>query len=340
MSAKEHVKVFSLQPGGSSRKFNVAKFRDPVNELCNKSGKSREMRIARAAPRSRDPELRLDTGSRVYEGEKEMVGTSSLAGSCYAIFELDSAKGIIRVHDVNDWYSFRPEQQYAMLSTEDAELALSQGDHRGRQQEERLNKLRRDDGITASARRAAELAEEIKAAEEMGIKLSKHAIQSEKGATVEIEEEEDEFDDGADPEWNGGGANFTEEDGRDGLDVEDDDAFDDDDDDAFEEDDVLAMGARQDAKRWASSRAGASQVGAGEIGVDESGDVEIEEGDAEESEWSKKHKEALKAQSRMLRQAAQQAGEIVSDEEEDDQSNEDDVAEMLHEVAIRRNGGA
>jgi len=119
------------------------------------------------------------------------------------------------------------------------------------------------------------------------------------------------FDDGAAP---GMGGDMDNEDGREGLDMEDEDLFDDDENDAFEDDDEQAVHERQEAQR-----------GDGTLG--DTGEIDDPvEATGARSDWGKSVREARKGVSKYEKEAA------GVDDDDDDDDDDDEGTDLLRSI--------
>ena len=169
-----------------------------------------------------DANWHLETPGRAYEGVREAVGTSSSQTSCYVLFRVDERSRIMEAIPLAEWASYRPAISYETFTSEQAEQALSSNDHQGAKSDARMSKfLRHGD-----------------------------ADDAEGGAAFGGGEDGFEEEGG---EEGGGAGMWDDEDGREGLDMEEEDLFDDDEDDHGFEDDEEAVSARNEGKNWASS---------------------------------------------------------------------------------------
>eukprot|EP00965_Chrysotila_dentata_P111798 3697187-Pleurochrysis_carterae.AAC.2 len=202
----------SVKQQANVKQLQLAKFREPVSALERNS--AADVQLVSREPSTRnggEPLWRMSVPGRKYEGFKESAGASSGSSSCYVLFKADPKNKVLEVVNVGEWASYRPAISYDTMSAEDAEAAMLASDHRGAKTDARIDKFRKHNDQDDGAASAAPVP----------------------GASAFDDED---FDDGAAEDFFGGGAD-GEEDGREGLDMEDDDLFDDDEDDVGAEDD-------------------------------------------------------------------------------------------------------
>jgi len=316
---------FALKAAGSAAKPRLlAKFRDPMPSLDPRPGEPPAATLTRQQPvagktayrqgRTPDPIYTLRAPeNKTFEGTKEAAGGGA---SSYVLLRVEAGDGRagprnVQVVPVEEWVSFRPSITYETLDIDEAEKALQQNDFRGSKSDSRLAGLRK------GSRGEGGAAEEPMA----------------EGF------EEDLFDDGAE-EMNGGFGTVTgweEEDGREGLDVEDEEMFDDDEDEYFEEDEGAA-GARAEAAKLAVHEAARVRLGP----TAEDPEEELEGDKPEETgEWKTFQKKMLQME-RRERRAMEEPGEEDEEDEEDDEEDAEGGKEALRRILgnTRRQGDA
>ena len=298
-------------PSAGKRVFEAAKFRDRVPAL---EARSSSVRVERQlGGRPSEQRFVLDAGSKRYEGTREAVGTSAQTASCYMVVHVKD--GAMEMMPLADWYAFRPAVTHATLGSEDAEDAMKRREKRSVMAEQKIEeKIAKQLGEDAAEGGASAAARKKRA-----------------------KAEDDEFDDGAGPEW--AASEMRDEDGNEGLDMEDEaQEFEDNDEDAFLDDDAIAFNERVQAKQSASLRAQKVRRSADDDDDDDELAEEEEEeeegvvggglgGDAASSEWSRRAKEDLRAERKQLREEA--GGE---EEEEEDDDEWDDGLQTLKQI--------
>tara|TARA_B110001452_G_scaffold177970_1_gene149332 strand:+ start:257 stop:1573 length:1317 start_codon:yes stop_codon:yes gene_type:complete len=299
-------------PGGSRRNYTVAKFRARMPQLSDSSSR---VRMGVKKGELGEQQWALEVGCSTYEGTRERIGGTLgvAATSSYALFRMDPETGVLtllpqgqekksgaqKTHEV-EWYDFRPALTHETISMDDAIKAMDRQDHSGSRVKGReLKKLNQGDGDD----------DEAQAQEERTL------------------DESDEFDDGADAAFR----ENKDEDGREGLDMEnEDDIFDDDDDDFFAEDDEEAVESRLQAKQFG---AGESTLAGVEANEEEQEADEGEEGVEGSDEWKKTSKEVLKAERR-------QRAKDDDDDDFDDDDDDDDEGEAALKALLSESGSA
>jgi len=299
------------------REYHIANFRTAVPEMQDKTSKA--VKIKRNTTSRTEPPMLLSAGKKTYEGTREGVGTSSSKSSSYVLFRVDE-KGKLSAYPLASWHSFKPSINYETMTLEQAES------WEGRK------------GLPPKKLSgASSLRDKLK--EQLSERSDEVARQ---GGTSDDDDDDDGgggtgrqggMDDGGDGDafdaGDDGGLMMTEmenEDGREGLDVEDDD-FDDDDNDAFEDDDDEAIGARQAAQK----------SGTGDRGVAGEIDDEVDASTAaQKSDWGKSVKEARKGVSAYEKEQGHR--KRADDEESDDDDDDDDLGKELLREVMRANG--
>jgi hypothetical protein len=307
--------TYALKAAGTAAKPRLlAKFRERIPALEPRPGEPAAGTLTRQQPaaskaaqrhgRTPDSVYTVSASGKTFEGTKETAGAGA---STYVLMRVEPSDGRggprnVQVLPIEEWVSFRPAITYDTLDIDEAEKSLQQNDFRGSKSDARIASLRKGGHDEASA------------------------VEEPAGA----EFEEDLFDDGADtagPASGGGG--WQEEDGREGLDVEDEgDMFDDDDDEFFEEDD-LAAGARQEAAKMVGQEVARVRLG---IADDDQEDEVESEKPEETSEWKTYQKKILKADRREWRR--EEDPDFDEDEEEEEEEEEDTEGgkEMLRRI--------
>eukprot|EP00310_Coccolithus_braarudii_P017991 CAMPEP_0183334964 /NCGR_PEP_ID=MMETSP0164_2-20130417/3403_1 /TAXON_ID=221442 /ORGANISM="Coccolithus pelagicus ssp braarudi, Strain PLY182g" /LENGTH=487 /DNA_ID=CAMNT_0025504213 /DNA_START=13 /DNA_END=1476 /DNA_ORIENTATION=+ len=284
----------------TGRTHQLARFRDKVPAL--ETDQEKVSMSSKRTVRAGEPQWLLKTAERTYEGSKEAAGGgfSSATKTEYVLFKLDSQSRVLEVTPIKEWAAYKPAISYTTFTAEEAEAAMSSQDVGGTKAEARLDKLKGKDkkGAVDTAEGGGEGADE--------------------GAVSNDVEAAFDFDDGTG--GGDGGLCEMDEDGREGLDMEEEDLFDDDDDDAgFEEDDAAAFARTEGAAAAAGEAAKVTHFG---VELEDGAD----EGEEGEADWGKSVKDDLKAEKKRRRDE----GELEEEEEEDDDDDEDDEgAELL-----------
>ena len=277
-SSSGSAKTFTFRASTSTkRRFDIAKFRDRVPAF--EDTKSVSVTLAHKAARS-DPDLVINTGAKRYEGSRESAGGLT-QGSCYIAVRVDAQTGVMTAMPLTDMYSFKPAITYHTYDEKKAEELMAKMGNRKAMLEERL--------LAKKAHHAAG-DDDDDDPDRPGLK-------------AELVDDDDVFDDGAEPGW--AAREDRDEDGNDGLDMEDEDLFDDDEDDGFGDDDDVALQERLHAKESAAEAA-SKRHGPGDGDSadehEEKDDEDEEDGRAApESEWGRRTKEDLRAERKRLR---------------------------------------
>jgi hypothetical protein len=291
--------------GSKGRKYLAGKFRERVSAL---ERPSTSVRIARkTGVRPSEQGLVLDIDGKRYEGTQEMVGTSTDQSTGYVVCKID--RGVMTLTPLAEWYAVKPAITHATIGFDEYEDRM-----------EARNK--------SAARMDARLKETAKVEVE----------DSQEDANVAALPDDDDFDDGAGPDW---AANeMRNEDGNEGLDMEDEDLFEDDEDDGLGDDDETAFQARQQTKQFASAgvprrsdddeRAadGASGGGGGADDSDDELDEDAGVKRGEGSTWMAQAKADLRAERKALRK---DLGDSSDDDDfdDDDDDGADDALKAL-----------
>ena len=310
---------FTLRASGlKDRVLEAAKFRDRVPALETTGGTVPRI-SRRTSGRLAEQTMLLQAGGKKYEGTREMVGSSAEQASEYVVMRVDAQNGVMTMMPLSAWYAFRPSITHSTLGLEDAEKLLAAKDRKAARAEQRIKKMSKleEDEEGGGAADAAR-----------GAASSKEAARL---------EEDDEFDDGAGPDW--AAREAQEEDGNDGLDMEDEDLFDDDEDDGLGDDDEAAFNERQQAHQALHEQAGGP--GRRALGAEEDTEALAAVAAAEEDdelegaagasaptgEWGRRTKEDLRAERKARREA-----ENASDDDDDDDELLDEGEEALNRL--------
>ena len=338
----------------SARTLEVCKFQQPVSGLESTSG--RGVRVERTLPtvstafnrKHTEEEFAITAGGRRYVGSRESVGADANASSQYVAIQIKH--GVMTMTPLADWYFFRPEVQHATMSLEDAEASMSSKSKRAEIRERRLanmTKKEEDDEEDEDGKRGGRKRSALGGGGGRGVKFDPDA--------------DDEFDDGAGPDWAAG--EMRDEDGNEGLDMMDEELFEDDEDESFEatkrrdlqygivmaDEEELSFNTGMEemraselerAERGYRERAEAAEErgespgggGSGGAGDDPFDDDDDDDDDGavggaawrrqqSNSEWATRMKQDLKAAKKQRRE---EMGDDSSDEYGDDDDDDDD----------------
>ena len=320
-SSSASAKTYELRIGAArGRVLEAAKFRDLVPALETSTGPVPRL-TRRTSGRPREQGMLLQAAEKKYEGTREVVGAGE-GGSDYMVVRVDRKNSIMTMTPLNAWYSFRPAITHSTLGLEDAEALLAAKDKKALRAEQRLAKLT---GVTGADD------EEGGGGGSGGGGGGDGGGGGSSSKNAEMAHDDEGFDDGAGPDW--AAREAQDEDGNDGLDMEDEDLFDDDEDDGLGDDDEAAFNARQEAAAALHEQNGAGRRALGAADNDEDALVAAAAAAAEEedddfesaggagaSELERRTKADLKAEKKLLRNA-------------DSDDSDDDEEELLDEGA-------
>ena len=320
--------IFSLRAlPAAGRVLEAAKFRDRVPALETTTGAVPKV-SRRTTGRPREQGMQLQAGGKRYEGTREMVGVGADQSSDYVVVRRDARNGIMTITPLAAWYTFRPSITHRTLGIDDAEALLAAKDRKALKAEMKLKKLTRRD---------------VDDDEEAG----GGGLGGRGGAGGMLDT--DDFDDGAGPDWDrhqqvefnkySHGLGDKDEDGNDGLDMEDDEfrADDDEDEGIFDDDEQEGLQGRLQAQHTRASMRNpgsaveheddpealaAAAAAAQEEDDDSDDDRRLQRGI---SDHLRRTKEDLRAERRAMR-----ADEDGSDEDDEDQL--DEGAEALRRI--------
>jgi len=320
--------TFSLRAlPAEGRVLEAAKFRDRVPALETTTGAVPKV-SRRTTGRPREQGMLLQAGGKRYEGTREMVGVGADQSSDYVVVRRDARNGVMTITPLAAWYTFRPSITHRTLGIDDAEALLAAKDRKALKAEMKLKKLTQKD---------------VDDDEEAG----GGGLGGRGGAGGMLDA--DDFDDGAGPDWDhhqqvefnkySHGLGDKDEDGNDGLDMEDDEfrADDDEDEGIFDDDEQEGLQGRLQAQHTRASMRNpgsaveheddpealaAAAAAAQEEDDDSDDDRRLQRGI---SDHLRRTKEDLRAERRAMR-----ADEDGSDE--DDEDPLDEGAEALRRI--------
>ena len=285
----ERYSLRSADRADKKRDFHVVKF---VKAMPSLHDKTSTVKVEKGLRRT-DPPLTMTVSGERLEGARELVGVGAKSSS-YMVFRVNEAGRVLSALPAASWYSFKPEIKYDTLTLDEVEAREKEG---GRARE----KL---PGIDSSKSKLEKLREQVE---------SKLEQEDEDGGGVGGMGDDDDGPgggggDGEDLFDGGGGGDdaFENEDGREGLDMEDEELFDDDDNDAFEDDDEQARDDRQQAQR--------SDGTTGPVG----------ELDDEDADQRKGYDDSVKKQEKRITAYEKEQRGIKGDDESDDDDDDDD----------------
>ena len=302
------------------RKFEALKFREVVKQLESKNGRARLERVGGANVRPSEQKFSLLESGRKYEGTREAVGTSSQASSCYVALRVQ--EGAMTMMPLAEWFTFRPAVTHSTIGLDDAEALMDKSDKRSALRDKRVASLRKRDGDEDEGSGAAAGSDR---------------------------EADDDFDDGTGPAWVAG--EMRDEDGNEGLDMQDEDLFDDDEDDSFEaakarelqygcvstDDAELAFHEALEETRHVEEERQRKEMSAALAKVEGSQVQSMLEDEEEDgtragdrsSEWAQQTKSMLNAERQRRRREA-----VDSEDDDDDPFDEsEEIAEGLRQQA-------
>jgi len=296
---------YALNSRHGGGKFQVANFPDAMPALADPRAQVSLAR--RSAPRSGAPELVVDvplqpgrpsSERRRFEGTRTQPGASiggAAAASEWVVFRVDEQARVITAVPVDEgWVQFRPQLRHTTLTTDEAEQVMKSKTKAAELQKVKLQSLRREEEGPGDAR--------------------KGDGRVRGGGTGGSGDDSDEFEDGAEPEWNQEEERGAADD-REGLDMDEDELFDDDDDDQAADDDKKAVEERAYVKRSAAEAALPSHLRQAQAS-------DIFEGEADEGAGAVARQRADLREWR--RQQRTNGSEASSDEDEFEDDDEDD----------------
>ena len=245
----------------AKRTYHLAKFRDAVPALSDPSSTVR-MTPTTGELGEQQWGLEID-GVRPFNGARERVAGIGGKQSGYVLFRVEPSTGVLTVLPVSEWYDFRPQVQHTTLTMEEAERSLEKGMHDGGRRLKKDRAAAEDAAMDgdADAAQAAELdsGDEFDDGADPRFKehLEPNPKPSPKPSPSPNHSPSPSPIPGPNPSPNphphpnpDPEQEDVDENGREGLDMEnEDDMFDDDDDDVFEEDDERAVAGREQAKQ-------------------------------------------------------------------------------------------
>ena len=337
-------RTFELRAAGQfsqSQSYDVLQFREPVPELAkNKKAALKFDRNVGEGVRPSEQKYDITAGGRKYEGMRQNVGTSSEQTPCYMAIRVED--GVMTMLPVSDFYSFKPAITHKTTTLDEAEEAWKNRNKRDNLDDKKMRQMMRKDEMVGD--------------DEDGGSGRANAGGSSRGgggggggggSKAAAFDDDDEFDDGANPAWAAG--EMDDEDGNDGLDIDEgNDGFDDDDDDSNaavmaresqygrtgnDEEIREAADAFEETMQMRGEREAAqSRPDRGEGSDDEDDDEDEEEidggvamGASSSSGWSKDIKDALRDDRRQKKKEG---------DSEDDHDDSDEESDM--EAAIMR----